>query len=108
MTTVLERPSPAYYTRSADRARFSIERGVPIPPVERGGGRHATYPFAQMRVGDSFTVTTSEYSNGRRKTAQLQSGLWNLARCYARKHNPAAKFATRKVDDSTVRIWRIA
>ena len=40
---------------------FKIESGVTVPPILRGGAaRESQYPFAQLKVGDSFFVPKSE------------------------------------------------
>jgi hypothetical protein len=63
-----------------------------------------------MRVGDSFAVSLSDYA-GRGPTpttGSIQRTLSNCARAYVKAHGPRAKFATRKVDAATIRIWRTA
>lgn len=63
-----------------------IEKGVPMP---------TSFPFAQMEVGDSFVLPT----NTKRVTA------WIAAKRYADKHG--VEFATRTVEDGSIRLWRI-
>lgn len=104
-TLVLDRPTAAGFRGHTDTTpSFLIERGIPVPPSQFV--RTAIYPFAEMRVGDSFEVSQSQYSNGARSVTQIQTGLSALSRSYAKIHAPNAKFATRKTGDTTVRIWR--
>lgn len=70
---------------------FAIEKGVPVPP--RDNGRTAKYPWADMRVGDSFFVPGVKTNAMAGSKAQA-----------AKKHN--AKYSMRSVDGG-VRIWRI-
>lgn len=69
---------------------FQIEKNVPVP-----SGRCMKYPFADMKVGDSF-VAPKETVRGAQKAA------WN----WARDHD--VKFATRTQRDGSLRIWRIS
>lgn len=71
---------------------FKIEKGVPLPP-KRSRGK-TMYPFGQMEVGDSFAIP-------HKKFASAYKSLQNV---------PDYKgwFASRKLDDGTVRFWRIA
>lgn len=103
MASVLER----VFAKPA--SEFTVERGISVPPRTFGGrGRPPRYPFAQLRVGDSFAVTRAQYGKGAADANQMLSGVCNLARNYAKHHNPSAKFTTRKIDENTVRVWRIA
>jgi len=72
---------------------FQIDRGLPIPEVIKG--RPMKYPFADMQVGDSFSVTLKQGRNA--STA---------ARVYAHRH-PGVQFTSRK-DVENFRIWRTA
>jgi hypothetical protein len=108
-TLTLDRPTTA--GAFAQSPRFLIRNDIPIPPRSYGSGRPPSYPFSEMNVGDSFDVSTTAYG-GRGKTpptvSRIQSAVGNLARGYAKRHNRRAKFATRKVSDTTIRIWRVA
>lgn len=109
-TMTLDRIAPV--ATSTLTPAFTIERGIPIPPRTYGAGSQPVYPFAQMRVGDSFEVRTENYAgrkDGRRPIVmRIQTTLHSCARGYARTRDPGAKFTVRKIDDSTVRIWRVA
>lgn len=69
---------------------FKIDKNVPIPGRL---GRHAKYPFEQMRVGDSFEVPKSQ-----------ESGMRAAASQYGKQHN--VKFATRATKNGR-RCWRV-
>lgn len=64
-----------------------IDKDVPIP---------GTYPFEQMKVGDSFAVPASV----RRETVSVS------AKRYGDKHK--AKFTVRQVAPGVFRCWRVA
>lgn len=107
-TMTLDRIAPVASTSST---QFVIQSNIPLPPRTYGPGASAKYPFAAMRVGDSFAVSIADY-NSRGKTPatvdRVQGTLMNCAYTYARSHDRRAKFSTRKISDTTVRIWRVA
>lgn len=72
-----------------------IETGIPIPHK-----RIATtiYPFEAMKVSESFCA--GKYS---REKMQSVSG----AISHFRKSNPEKKFSQRRMEDGTIRVWRI-
>lgn len=80
--------------------KFKIESGVPMPDKNH---RSAIYPFAQMKVGDSF-LYSDVYSQ------RLQMRAYSAARNWKSHSNIEGVkdwvFTTRKVDN-TIRIWRI-
>lgn len=70
-----------------------IESGFPIPPAKRGVGRGSTsWPWSDMKVGDSFKVPRDKARSV--KVAAVQ---------YAKRHGVA--FTSRMIDDE-LRIWR--
>ena len=74
---------------------FKLERGVPVP--KKGGGRQkgqTKYPFAIMKIGDSFMAASS------------LSGIGTVSRKWARSTGSKAIFTCRTVDGG-VRIWRV-
>ena len=77
---------------------MQIEKGIPLP--SKRDGRPPKYPFAAMSVTDSFAAPAA--------TKNEHASLFALATAWAKRNNPGAKFATRRVDDKTVRIWRVA
>ena len=68
-------------------APYAIERGVPVP---RRPGK--SYPFAQMQVGDSFTVPATEV--GRLRVYASRFGDYN-----------GMQFSVQR---ASCRCWRIA
>lgn len=71
---------------------FTIEKNVPLP---RKCQRAIKYPLADMEVGDSFVVPLSE-----------RQRVTNTAHMFAKRNG--GKFASRKIDAETARIWRVA
>ena len=71
-----------------------IERGVPIPKPRAGARGASKYPFAQMKVGDSFTVAK-----------EMEARIRTMASVYGPRH-PPMRFMVR-VDGTRVRVWRI-
>ena len=74
---------------------YKIEAGIAIPSANRyKGGRKSKYPFADLKVGESFLVpskTTMSFG-ATVQTARKRTGF---------------TFTTRNVDGG-VRIWRTA
>lgn len=73
---------------------YKIEKGIAIP--EPGAGRKkgvSKYPFAQMKVGDSFFVA-----------GKKQEKFHSAMACTRRAQG--FRFATRTVEGG-IRIWRI-
>ena len=69
---------------------IKIDKGIPIPVSWH---ERSPYPWAEMKVGDSFAVPKGNRSI-------------NSSAAYAgRKLN--RKFICRTVDEETVRVWRI-
>lgn len=87
--------------------RIAIDKDVPLPPKRVDlKPRTAKYPFAQMEVGDSFSVplTGERRNNGYVSATRLTS-----AAASHKKRNPGWNFAIRTLpEDSVVRIWRTA
>lgn len=73
---------------------YVIETNVPCPSP-RGRGSKPKYPFAEMKVGDSFLATDS--------TAK-QVGM--AAVCWAKHHKNGFKFSCRTLPDGA-RCWRV-
>lgn len=68
---------------------IAIESGIPIPKEKMAG---PAYPFAKMKVGDSFLVPHSR-----------ASAMKAAKQYYQSRHS--AKFTVRKVAEGT-RVWR--
>lgn len=73
---------------------FKIEKGIPIPPGKK------IYPWPEMEIGDSFTVsiTNGDLSRARKR-------LSSAAVHHQKKHG--GRFTVRKIDDNTLRVWRV-
>jgi len=73
-----------------------IEKNVPInrPTVN-------PYPFEDMLPGNSFVVSTE---NG----VQMQGAYASQIVTYANKKYRDMRFASRRVNESSYRIWRIS
>lgn len=80
------------------RAQFDVEENVPMPIF----ARPATFPFAKMKVGQSFFVeATPEEFKRKRGTV---SAAWKK---YQRSGNEDAKFISRVVEGG-FRVWRVS
>ena len=73
----------------ADNGEIKIEKGVPMPK-----SRYADWPFARMKVGDSF-----EWDGD-------ATALRQAASQYSRR-KPPFKYTSRKISDTAYRVWRI-
>lgn len=77
---------------------FVLEDDVALVPSRAGGGRagQSKYPFAQMKVGQSFLA-------GAVKAGTIRSaiGAWMKAH-----KDDEYKFAVRETEDG-VRVWRV-
>lgn len=84
---------------------YEIEQGVPMPAATTDRF-YAQYPFAKMKVGDSFLYTVSE-----KEAEQLQARKRTVTRAafaahqHGKRHNK--KFVTRKQNATQYRIWRV-
>jgi hypothetical protein len=72
--------------------KFKIEKKVPLPEL-RGGGE-CKYPFADMKVGDSFACNRAVLERAR-----------VAASTYGKRNN--MKFTARRTSGDDARIWRI-
>lgn len=76
-----------------------IQGGIPMSTNLRGRG--VKYPFTEMKIGESFSVSHPDPKflkrlHYRARNAAFQHG--NLHGCL---------FSIRSIDDNTFRIWRI-
>ena len=80
--------------------RYKVEAGIPIPAGHGLSSEGPLYPWAEMRIGDSFFVPVSKGEDcERRRRAVLSSGYgWG-------NRNKGERFVTRLVDGG-VRVWR--
>ena len=76
----------------------------PLPPIAKP---NAIYPFATMEVGDIFDAprTMGRYTS---RADARQASIIASAHAWAKRNNPTARFATRIIDEATVRCRRIA
>lgn len=73
---------------------YKVEKNIPIPAVRHGGGRPATYPFAELKEpGDSFFIPAADITPKRVQQA---------AAAYGRRHD--ISLTIRRVDGG-VRVW---
>lgn len=73
--------------------QYPIDKDVPIPKKTKGSGRRTVYPLDKMELGDSFVVPLEQ-----RKDLSVR------IRYQAKKTGRA--FTTRKISDTSVRVWR--
>ena len=75
---------------------FKIQSGIPIPTAKGNtkGVFTPTYPFKDMKVGNSFKFSLKKYSS-----------VTALASKFAKKTN--TKFTIRRMTKTTARVWRI-
>lgn len=73
------------------KSDFKIEKGIPCPKRYQP---QLHLPFADMQVGDSFSLETDQYT-------RVTGG----ASYYSARHNK--KFSIRR-DGSKYRCWRVA
>lgn len=73
---------------------YEVKKGIPVE--KPAGGRSARmYPFPIMEVGDSFDVPIDQRVNVATKASKQK-------RKYGRE------FTVKKINETTVRVWRIA
>ena len=75
--------------------KYKIENGVPMP--KSGQGQICKYPFAEMKVGDSFAVAAGDLE-------KIRTAASYFGRRIERK------YAVRRIDPikGDYRCWRIA
>lgn len=80
-------------------SNFKIESDVPMP--SRAGINEPSFPFEEMRVGDSFAVPLHEHPH------KIINKVRHAARHFKLRKGNGLDFATR-VSATEIRIWRIA
>lgn len=87
---------------------FAIQKNVPIPESRGRHGRPNNYQFADMEVGDSFSVPVKP----EKTIAYVQKYLRSAAMNFARRHGQVGhEYVTRSLSEDglpVVRIWRTA
>lgn len=101
------------HSKTTEHTKFvpKVESGIPLAAKNSNRKRNIAsyYPFAQMKVGDSFCIPINGGSV--QTTVNVQALKW------AKKHAPTTHFAVRTVEEVTwfsggelltvVRCWRI-
>ena len=77
---------------------LKIESGLPIPQ-KRSRASKNNYPFATMKVNDSFLVPNVPYKN----MENVRCGVMTSAKRYGKANN--AVFTSRK-EEGGIRVWR--
>ncbi len=72
------------------KSDFKIEKGIPLPL------KRFSYPFPEMKIGESFHIECPK-----EKTNQMRTKILQAAR------NHAGKYTTRS-DEKGFRCWRYA
>lgn len=73
---------------------YAIEKGIPAPDMRSVRKKLAKYPFAKMKVGDSFFVPEG-------KLTRISTSM-----AYFHNHNKPKRVTARTIEGG-VRIWRI-
>lgn len=79
---------------------YAIQSNIPVPKAPRRGNKSGSmYPFAEMQIGQCFTVPVAGIGDdAKRVVSRLQRAAYG----YRRKHNVTDKaFVVRVVLDST-------
>ena len=76
---------------------IKIDKNIPIPPTNRKCGAYK-YPFAEMKVGDSFFTKATTIQ----QVAQLRSGF----NVIVKKIGGNYKITTKKIEGG-LRVWRV-
>jgi len=85
-------------------SQFTVDKGIPLPPDCRNGGRAPKYPFGTMEIGDSFFIAVTVQN---RFSKQRVGSKITANAAHYKRHNPKFKIAYRAVEGG-IRIWRIA
>lgn len=83
---------------------IAVESGVPLPPKK--SGRPGVYPFATMKVGDSFAIPVAPGKD----PSTLTKSMVNTASAWARRHDSAVRFSVRLREEEgkqVVRVWAV-
>ncbi len=83
---------------------IEIDKGVELPPRARGKGAGVKYPFADLKIGDSFFVPLA---SGRTQYTHVNA-VGGSARSWARTQGNGFEFAVRREGDKGARVWRTA
>lgn len=98
-------PAPKRAAAVALPPTFTIDKGVPLQPVRgRGAGRAIKFPFAQMEVGDSFSVPVPDGADAKHLAKSIALDLSAYRKRCGTFHSAIRVEPTGK----TVRCWRLA
>lgn len=81
------------------RSKIKVEKNIPIPPVQRNGGRPLKYPFDELTEVDSTFFVEGVSGNT----------LKNAATAWSKRNKKKYKFTIREIEEGGkvgVRIWR--
>lgn len=81
---------------------INIDKGVSVPTDGDKGGRQPTYPWRDMKPGDSFFVPTQNIDKRERASG------FNLT--MGKRAHPGSTWATRTVTENGIRgirVWRL-
>ncbi len=79
-----------------------VEKGVPTP--------YSGYPFAEMSIGDSFSVKRKDADNNSLTVTEfhsLRQKVYSAERYHKQKYGLEGRFQI-KSHDNGLRVWRIA
>lgn len=79
---------------------FQIEKDVPVPKRKFRG----KYPFGEMEVGDSFLVPADD-EGATYIPKYRRPRVAGAIRTYSARHGK--RFTYRRLEDNSVRVWRI-
>ena len=86
-------------------SEFKIEDGIPLPPNSRGAG-YCKYPFAEMKVGESFLIAMPGATSQQRSSRA--SNVNATIRVFKQRDKTGKdKEFTRRAVDEGVRVWRV-
>ena len=97
---------------------YAILKAAPIPAVRKRGGVAKVvwkFPFDKLKVGQSFVVPASDpasqlYGQSTKKTGSrpVTAAMYryNLHQVEQRG-DKAAKMTYRKMEDGSIRVWRV-
>ncbi len=83
---------------------IKVESGVPIPVIERVRTAPEKYPFADMRVSQSFGIQCTEEESSR-----VEQRVRTAVYRYTQTQKGTVKFTVRYMPErNEVRVWRVA
>lgn len=80
---------------------IAVESGVPMP--DPNPGRRSKYPWARMKVGDSFVVRFESREQAKARQGSIRSSAANAAKQYQHR------YTLRVIEENglpAIRVWR--